>query len=112
MSSPFRRPCLDCGALGEPGQSRCRAHASTVESERRQVRGKTPVANKLSRTLRNLPAERCRSCDLVYPPRFLNVDHIVPLIDGGTDVLDNLQILCVDCHRLKTTAEARARREA
>ncbi len=112
MSSPFRRPCLDCGALGEPGQSRCRVHASTVESERRQVRGKTPVANKLSRTLRNLPAERCRSCDLVYPPRFLNVDHIVPLIDGGTDVLDNLQILCVDCHRLKTTAEARARREA
>jgi 5-methylcytosine-specific restriction endonuclease McrA len=36
----------------------------------------------------------------------------VPLIDGGADVLANLQILCVDCHRLKTTAEARARRQA
>ena len=98
--------------LGEPGQSRCREHASIVDGQRRQVRGKTPVANKLSRTLRNLPAERCRSCELVYPPRFLNVDHIVPLIDGGADVLANLQILCIDCHRHKTTAEARARRQA
>lgn len=36
-------------------------------------------------------------------------DHIVPLIDGGSFGLDNLQTLCVPCHRAKTAAEATAR---
>lgn len=85
-------------------------HSSAVEGERKKVRGKTPAANKLSRTLRNLPAERCSACELVYPPRFLNVDHVVPLADGGVDALHNLQILCIDCHRDKTRTEAIARR--
>ena len=106
----FRRPCLDCGALGEPGQSRCPEHARGKERQRKAVRGKTPVANRLSRTLRNLPAERCRACELVFPPRFLNVDHVVAIADGGSDSLDNLQILCKDCHRAKTSNEAKARK--
>ena len=32
-------------------------------------------------------------------------DHIVPLAEGGRDVDDNVQALCVDCHDLKTQAE-------
>jgi hypothetical protein len=31
----------------------------------------------------------------------LAVDHKVPLAQGGTDALDNLQTLCVDCNRGK-----------
>lgn len=30
------------------------------------------------------------------------VDHIRPLHKGGTDDMDNLQALCVQCHKLKT----------
>jgi 5-methylcytosine-specific restriction protein A len=30
------------------------------------------------------------------------VDHIRPLHKGGTDDMDNLQALCVECHKLKT----------
>ena len=112
MGGPFRRPCLTCGDLGPPGQSRCEVHASEYEARRKSVRGATPVANKLRRTLNNLPLERCRKCELVYPVRFLRVDHRIPLIDGGTDVLENLQILCKDCHGYKTRDEAIARREA
>ena len=29
------------------------------------------------------------------------VDHIVPLADGGTDAATNLQALCAPCHRKK-----------
>jgi 5-methylcytosine-specific restriction protein A len=34
------------------------------------------------------------------------VDHIVPLWQGGTDDLENLQALHRDCHRSKTRREA------
>lgn len=31
----------------------------------------------------------------------LTIDHIVPLAKGGEDKLENLQILCSACHKLK-----------
>lgn len=47
----------------------------------------------------------------IYPlPGKLTVDHVVRLIDGGTDHPDNLQLLCYPCHKLKTAAEARGTR--
>jgi 5-methylcytosine-specific restriction endonuclease McrA len=39
------------------------------------------------------------------------LDHILPLIDGGGHGLDNLQTLCVPCHEEKTAREAMARAE-
>src|SRR5690606_26070474 len=35
------------------------------------------------------------------------VDHIVALVDGGTNESDNLQSLCKGCHSRKTAAENR-----
>jgi len=37
------------------------------------------------------------------------IDHKVPLEQGGSNDDDNLQPLCNDCHQAKTAAEARAR---
>lgn len=37
------------------------------------------------------------------------VDHIVPLEDGGDHVIENLQTLCRTCHRAKSAEEASAR---
>lgn len=34
------------------------------------------------------------------------VDHITPKCQGGTDDLDNLQAICVPCHKEKTAREA------
>jgi len=31
----------------------------------------------------------------------LTIDHIIPLSNGGEDKLENLQILCSACHKLK-----------
>jgi 5-methylcytosine-specific restriction enzyme A len=35
------------------------------------------------------------------------VDHILALEDGGTDDRDNLQGICVDCHKIKHGATPR-----
>lgn len=31
----------------------------------------------------------------------LTTDHIIQITDGGSDTIENLQILCTACHRLK-----------
>ena len=53
---------------------------------------------------------RCVCCERhtgpALPPRF---DHIVPLKDGGENREGNLQVLCVQCHGLKTKGEAKDR---
>ena len=49
---------------------------------------------------------------LGFSPRrsLWELDHVVPLIDGGSHELSNLQTLCTPCHRRKTALEARERR--
>lgn len=39
-------------------------------------------------------------------PRGYEVDHIVPLSRGGADASYNMQLLTIEAHRAKTSAEA------
>ena len=49
---------------------------------------------------------KCAACDEeVLEPEF---DHTVPLCKGGKDDLENIQMLCKQCHALKSRAEGRA----
>lgn len=53
---------------------------------------------------------KCRICrDRVFTGEYSNadVDHIIPLIHGGTNHKSNLQIICVPCHRKKSSLESR-----
>ena len=43
----------------------------------------------------------CAGCRVLFPFRNFTVDHIVPQSRGGTDHLDNLQLLCAACNSLK-----------
>ena len=45
----------------------------------------------------------CQGCgrDYNFDPRVLEVDHIRPKSDGGTDAYDNLTLLCPPCNRAK-----------
>ena len=45
----------------------------------------------------------CAACG--NSKRELQCDHVVPVADGGSDELDNLQLLCVKCHKKKTAKE-------
>ena len=44
---------------------------------------------------------RCQGCQTEFPFRILEVDHIIPRSRGGSDHLDNLQLLCAHCNRIK-----------
>lgn len=54
----------------------------------------------------------CRSClsnGIVKQARY--ADHIVALVNGGSDTEDNLQPLCKDCHDAKTREDLGLRPE-
>ena len=53
----------------------------------------------------------CAGCDTHFPFKVMEVDHILPKSRGGTDHLENLQLLCSHCNRSKgnkTMSEWRA----
>lgn len=52
---------------------------------------------------------RCQDCGCVWLPWRDQVDHDVPLEQGGSNDDGNLNLLCVDCHNTKTAQEAAAR---
>jgi len=43
----------------------------------------------------------CNGCSTHFEYRNLEVDHIISRKEGGTDHLDNLQLLCGNCNRVK-----------
>lgn len=66
----------------------------------------------------------CNSCKQQFPQKDVSVDHISPLINpeiGFTSwdelinnlfcEVENLQVLCRDCHQIKTTKEKQLKKE-
>ena len=44
---------------------------------------------------------RCHGCRQRFDQRHLEVDHIVPWSDEGSELFDNKQLLCSSCNRIK-----------
>ena len=44
---------------------------------------------------------QCMGCRMDFPFKVFEVDHVVPQSRGGTDHLENLQLLCSHCNRIK-----------
>ena len=44
---------------------------------------------------------RCNGCRSEFPFRVLEVDHVIPQRAGGQDNIENLQLLCAHCNRVK-----------
>ena len=44
---------------------------------------------------------RCGGCEMDFPFKIFEVDHMIPQSKGGTDHIDNLQLLCSHCNRMK-----------
>ena len=43
----------------------------------------------------------CNGCRTEFPFRIFEVDHVIPQSRGGTDHIENLQLLCPSCNRIK-----------
>ena len=44
---------------------------------------------------------RCGGCAMDFPFKIFEVDHVISQSRGGTDHIDNLQLLCSHCNRVK-----------
>ena len=44
---------------------------------------------------------RCNGCGSMFDFPHLELDHILPIVGGGTDELENLQLLCSHCNQIK-----------
>ncbi len=44
---------------------------------------------------------RCNGCRMDFPFKVFEVDHVIPQSRGGSDHIDNLQLLCSHCNRIK-----------
>ena len=47
----------------------------------------------------------CNGCRILFPFPNLTIDHVVPRARGGTDHLENLQLLCGACNSIKGDRE-------
>jgi 5-methylcytosine-specific restriction enzyme A len=85
----------------------------TAEDRRRdrQVYGDREYQRNRQAALRRAGG-RCEQCRT--RSRCLQVDHIVPVSQGGTHALSNLQVLCSgpgSCHAAKTATEGNGARQ-
>lgn len=110
-----RRPVLGvcpgrgdrCGEFTEPGQSHCAAH--TVDTWHRAKQRRPDQASGWDRQRRNAKVMEAHSgiCHICLLPGADQVDHVIPLGEGGEDVDSNLRPIHANpCHRAKTAQEA------
>jgi 5-methylcytosine-specific restriction endonuclease McrA len=103
-----------CPNPARPGKARCVDHYREYEAARSAWRREATKGifktKRWARTRRAVLARDpiCKVCDNALSTQ---VDHIVPLEDGGDPYrLEGLQGLCDPCHWAKTARENAARR--
>ncbi len=100
--------CIECGARATSGPY-CEEHKpKPKESSRASYRKgyRDPAYYRERQAALNRARGACELCGAIGK---LEVDHIVPLRDGGQNRRENLQAVCVPCHQLKTRADRRRR---
>ena len=101
------KPCLVCGVVTP--NSRCPEHRRLQRSlwsdrtalrRRSRIQGVGGAARRLRYKINraNAPVV-CAFCRSDFNPAFVHIDHIMPIASGGSDMEDNIRILCIPCHK-------------
>lgn len=95
--------CASCGrVLGDVDFSLC-PYCGEQLSERE---GRQPIPDRVRHEVFKRDGYRCRECGASRDEgATLEIDHIIPVANGGTNDIDNLQTLCKKCNRGKYTDE-------
>lgn len=59
-------------------------------------------ANLFLRDLRKNNILQIECCKICNTNKYLQLDHIIPISKGGKNCIDNIQVLCNKCNRLKS----------
>lgn len=104
----INRACVVCGKISN--QARCPEHRTPTWHNPRRRRATRSGWEQQARAKRILAAST--TCHVCGQPGADQVDHVIPLCEGGPDAEANLApIHSRPCHAEKTSAEAaRARR--
>ena len=62
------------------------------------------ISQTIKKTVAANQQWRCNICKTMLEETF-ETDHIIPLMNGGTNEQNNLQSLCPNCHRKKSLHE-------
>ncbi len=87
--------------LKELFDSRGNLWTKSVHLESKKTDEEFSVSNKLRAEVFKRDNYTCKRCKKRYPPEKLQVHHIIPKSLGGTDALENLETLCIECHQAK-----------
>jgi len=99
----WHQACVDEYNRSDPREARRRV--------RKRDRGRCAACgldtHALKRSIKGRGSHR-KLRELGFKPRksLWELDHVVPLVDGGSHDPSNLQTLCTPCHKRKTAAEA------
>lgn len=63
---------------------------------------RNPIPSAFKHEIFKRDGFRCLECGATNKNSRLEIDHILPVAQGGTDELSNLQTLCDDCNRAKS----------
>ena len=69
----------------------------------RTDQGRLPAYQTHKNTLYGRQEGLCGGCRILFPIRNFTIDHMLPKAKGGTDHIDNLQLLCGACNSTKGT---------
>lgn len=75
---------------------------SFAQTRRRPKSKRRAISKKLRILILERDGFRCCLCGKTAKETKLEVDHKVPVAKGGTDSLNNLWTLCIDCNRGKS----------
>ena len=85
----------------EDQQGLWRKIIARTDIPRRTDLGRLPPVGTHRNALYGNQHGNCAGCGTHFEIRHLEVDHIIATSKGGTSHIDNLQLLCANCNRIK-----------